>query len=190
MAYSSHEGSSSSPSNTSPSLSQSTNVISSIEDTMNDIRCRQKEIVDGNVVRIFEYSRRRHDKSLPGPNAISHRAKSPSKECRNDRNHRSEVADRTIVVVHAVLSSQKPSVPAQTSRYSALESISERANSTLEVSKQSDETYFQYSSLPTPPPTPRIQRLLTPDFDFWKERRFCDCCHRHRTKALHKCFDL
>ncbi|OCL13202.1 hypothetical protein AOQ84DRAFT_120411 [Glonium stellatum] len=35
---------------------------------------------------------------------------------------------------------------------------------------------FRQHDLPSPPPTPRFQRLATPDLPQLEEARFCDCC--------------
>ena len=40
--------------------------------------------------------------------------------------------------------------------------------------------FFSQHDLPSPPPTPRFQRLPTPDLPEFEEARFCDCCINSR----------
>jgi hypothetical protein len=58
----------------------------------------------------------------------------------------------------------------------------------LRPKEKTTDPLFESSGLPTPPPTPRIVRLATPELNDVDEVRFCDCCiEAHLVKYCASC---
>jgi hypothetical protein len=189
MAHISHEAApSSSPSSTSsPPLA----AIESREECFDSPRYRQKEVADGNVVRLFESQRRRRRKDeQPSAFEADHPNKSLQKNRRFVDASRPLGAKRTSVIVHAPKSSATSAPLAQRPQW-----VDARATEDhIKHSQHTEEEGFdklvgrlvRFSELPTPPSTPRMERLPTPEMEPLNERPFCNCCGRCSMQKAHR----
>jgi len=172
MAYPSY-GSSSSPA---PSMSASQLVmpINADDDVMKGVRYRRKEVVDGNCVRISEAVRRRRRGITSIP--------LPEKNLANTQYRKSAVGDsktkpnhiKQSTIVHQTKSSSEKDLLSRTRNDSFID-VSAAVNASLFVpSKGSSKKPCDHVEL-SPPPTPRFQRLPTPDLEPLKAEEFCNC---------------
>lgn len=66
--------------------------------------------------------------------------------------------------------------------------IIQRASESRRILPSEDKTSFSFSGEPTPPPTPRMFRLPTPELPDLKEAPFCNCgVRRHVVKRCTTC---
>lgn len=66
--------------------------------------------------------------------------------------------------------------------------IIQRASEPRRILPNGDKMSFSFSGEPTPPPTPRLSRLPTPELPELKEAPFCDCgIKSHMVKRCRTC---
>ncbi|OCK74198.1 hypothetical protein K432DRAFT_311203 [Lepidopterella palustris CBS 459.81] len=143
---------------------------------------RKTECLDGNAVRVHESRRRMHvaagsSRSLPAhgpasPVAIS-RPILPNYVRRKPQNAALSSAGFEDQAVADVLHVTRKLLPSQ-SKPVILHQYSDSVRKEEVTNTNKKKTY--QSSIPSPPPTPRFQRLPTPDLPELGQTPFCDCC--------------
>jgi len=171
--------SSSSPSESQPSLSSTHREQSKLPKNPIGASTRQQVFVDGEFLRIVETPRRRRG-------AIVYR------QVKEPVAHRSSSKSTTIgsnSSAHAVLKfleqPRRSSSPPRLGSKAQQSTIATPPRSPISImddpiddSSKLDKSMQERNdrdSLPSPPPTPRITRLPTPDLPPLKGGRFCDC---------------
>jgi hypothetical protein len=158
-------------------------AMDSSQECSDNPRYRQKEVVDGNIVRLFESHRHRRRDDRPrtfGANRLN-KSLQTGHLIVDTSNPLGAKSTSAVVQVAKALTSPAPSaqrsqwVDGRTSEGCIKYMQHERGKGFDEL----DEALFHLSELPTPPPTPRMERLPTPELEPLNERSFCDCCGRY-----------
>jgi hypothetical protein len=163
------------------SSSQSPSSITADDRAVKGLRYRREEIVDGNCVHISETvpRRRRHE--------ISSRLKSdqdtplpPYRSSTIEISENRPSAARQSIIIHQSKSSPGKELSSR-ARNDSFVDIPSAVNEYWDLpSREPSEVINEYGEL-SPPPTPRFQRLPTPDLEpLLKVGSFCDCwgCYR------------
>jgi hypothetical protein len=174
MAHSSR-GSSSSPAPSMSSSQPSTSII--IDDRMvKSLQYRRIEVVDGNCVRISETARRRSRRGIPSRRVpIQDTSLLPYRsDCIKVLRTRSALAKQS-AIVHQSKSSPNEELLSRTRNDSFIDIPSAFNEDWCLPSREPTEVSNEYVEPLSPPPTPRFQRLPTPDLEPLKAGSFCDC---------------
>ncbi|KAF2432101.1 hypothetical protein EJ08DRAFT_659446 [Tothia fuscella] len=184
MAHTPLEGSSSSLRTTSPSSAQTMSSIQSTKPIVNTSQYRRKVIADGNVVRVFE-SRRRHCRRRRGNFDTTSRTdtfrtdSSTSDSLLLASLKSDQPASKSLAVQSPVQDENVQPISLAQPRTQQKPLIYMPPKSFGKATTSSSERIVGNSrreDLLTPPPTPRLRRLPTPDLEPMKAREFCDCC--------------
>ena len=167
----------SSVSSTASSMSSTSTVSSSRPSSSS--KYRVAEYYDGQVLRIHESRRRPHVTSL---------AKSTS----SARHERPIGAYASLLPIAEPNSNAKGTDHGDRSNKHGSRMISHVTTAThispkakpviiqsplpLRTLKKGALPVFEDSDIPTPPQTPKMQRLATPEIEEWDDSPFCDCC--------------
>ncbi|KAF2017187.1 hypothetical protein BU24DRAFT_145658 [Aaosphaeria arxii CBS 175.79] len=158
-------------------------------------RYRKSAYRDGPVVRIHEARRHRSspDDSAYPPAMGAHSCQQPlgPKSCSNDIGRSMSIAKSL-----AGDGTRKEERESKDHVTCAIKPKSKKAKAKVIV-VQSRETiptvnnvpslFFETYTVPTPPPTPKIERLPTPDLERIREAMFCTCCNETRRKHCVSC---
>lgn len=183
MAQPSH-GSSSSPK---PGTSSSRSSMSIINDDgmVGGLQYRRKEVMDGDRVRISEMARRRRHRGIPSRRPFVQDTSLPPYRSNTVKisENRPPVA-RQCAIIHQSKSSPGKELSSRV-RNDSFVDISPAVNENWDhASREPSEVFSEYGEL-SPPPTPRLQRLSTPDLEpLSKVDPFCDCLGCY-TVSLH-----
>jgi hypothetical protein len=159
-----------------PSMSSSKPLIPiNVDDSvMKGLQYRRKEVVDGNCVRISETVRRRRRgiTSRPLPEKSLSKTQYRNSAVGNSKTKSTHI--KQSVIVHQTKSSSEKDLLWRTRKDSFID-VSAAVNASLFVpSRGLSENSCDYVEL-SPPPTPRLQRLPTPDLEPLKAEEFCNC---------------
>ncbi|KAF2865321.1 hypothetical protein BDV95DRAFT_256881 [Massariosphaeria phaeospora] len=176
----------------SSSCSTPTSSNSFSQYSSNSSQYRKVEYHDGMIIRIAESRRRSHVTLSRTLSTSSRRSQYTDTSIDYSRSTRSDPTgpyDQS----HSSFSTTSPaslsyltSVPHSSSRRRAKAVIIQASTSEEPKSKEA-YPYFDASSMLTPPPTPRIERLSTPELPDLDETLFCDCCASHDLKSCASC---
>lgn len=184
MAHSAHQ-SSSSPAPSTLSSNPAT-PFTSDQRMVDGVQYRRNVFVDGDHVRISETPRRRRPREVLARHVSA-------QDTSNTSNRNSEMAvsqTNSAAARHSPIIHQNTSSPVEEfssrARHDSFMDISYSANEGWSMtSRQSSQVSYQRVEL-SPPPTPRIQRLPTPDLELLRMDSFCDCqtCHSMSTLSI------
>jgi hypothetical protein len=154
--------------------------ITSDEESYDGKCYRQREVVDGNIIRVFNATRRPHGADRQQkPALIDHLNKSPQGLRRINDAGGYQSAIRPSVVVCESKSSGTSIPSSRIFQRSNDKTDGQNNEAPQNASQESFEMLFGPSGLPSPPPTPKLVRLPTPDLEPMEERPFCNCCGCH-----------
>jgi hypothetical protein len=157
------------------SSSQSLMPINVDDSVMKGLQYRRKEVVDGNCVRISETVRRRRRRGItsrPLPEQNLSNTQYRNSAVGNSKTKSTHIKQSAIV--HQTKSSSEKDLLSRTRNDSFID-VSAAVNAILSVpSRGPSENSCGYVEL-SPPPTPRLQRLPTPDLEPLKAEEFCNC---------------
>lgn len=175
MAHTPHDQSS--PSSLTMSSPASQNSDKSNAQTPDAIWYRQKEIAEGNIVRILESTGRRHRDVSSNPHSGANSSSQNDSHRRSGRLRRGNDSGKSSVLIHHVKPSSQSQFLNPASQQSPISAAFNHMTKTSISEKEADAVWEDSGPL-SPPPTPRIQRLPTPDLDPIKDQPFCDSCGR------------
>ena len=161
--------------------------LKSSPSSSNPMAYRRMDYRHGNVVRITESRRRSPMVSSSSLDQTTPPLRSPSKEMPVDVSSQSLKASSHVHGTHSTRSSQRHQhqhgilTPKSSSKPKAQVVIVQGPISvSVDFHKRDAAPRFSVD-ICTPPPTPRMSRLATPELDDLEERSFCDCCTGRRT---------
>lgn len=153
----------------------------------NPLAYRRTDYRHGNVVRITESRRRSPMVSSYGLDQTIHPLRSLSREIPVDLSSPSLKASSQVLRAHSTRSSQQHQhqygtlTPKSSSKPKA-QAVIVQGPISVSVDFHKRDAVPRFSvDICTPPPTPRMSRLATPELDDLEERSFCDCCTGRRT---------
>lgn len=165
---------SSSPEPTTTS-SQSSMSTTERRRTIGDVQYRYKEVVDRDCNRISETARRRRPQGSLTENGSSQNSSILSDRVINiEALHTRPTPPRQSPIIHQGRSSPDDKLSLQPRIDSFVEISALARENWHSISRKPSEALFKNVEL-SPPPTPRFQRLPTPDLEPLKVSAFCDC---------------
>ncbi|KAF2792305.1 hypothetical protein K505DRAFT_55462 [Melanomma pulvis-pyrius CBS 109.77] len=161
--------------------------VTTVSRSSSSSKYRVTEYHDGKVLRIHESCRRSHVTSL---------AHSTSPTLSTSNPHGRPIGAYTSLLPMEMSSSNthstrgtrsghalKDGEPRLTPHVTAAAHVSPRAKAVIfqspmpiRSSRKDILPLFETSGIPTPPPTPKIERLPTPELEDLDKTLFCDCC--------------
>jgi hypothetical protein len=165
-------------------------AISNGQESYNSNCYRTEKVADGNIVRVFDTPRRGHRATGQSTPAVIRRSATPTQDVRQKKKaglH--QCAIKPDVVVLRGISSDTSTPSTQTSHRSD-EDVRGGCNEASQTTPQKVfSIFFDSFGLPSPPPTPKLNRLPTPDLEPLEQRSFCDCCGRYPGQTSHQVED-
>lgn len=173
MAQSLHQSASSSAPST-WSLNPSTSSAGS-RWMVDGVQHRRNVFVDGDRIRISETPRRRRPREI-GAAQVSALSSSSSSKSSSEipASHNKPAAASQSPVIHQSIASPVDELSSRTRHDSFMDIASLVSDSWCQPSRPSSEVSYQHV-MSSPPPTPKIQQLPTPDLKLLEADSFCDC---------------
>lgn len=182
MAHSVHQ--SSSPQAPSTLLSNKATSFSNDLRMVDGVQYRRNVFVDGDLVRISETPRRRRPREVHAGHVSAQDASNPSNRSSEMAvSQTNSAAARQSPIIHQSTCSPVGELSSRTRHDSLMDTASSANSGCFLPPGQSLERSHQHFEL-SPLPTPRTQRLPTPDLELLRVDSFCDCQTCHLMSAL------